>query len=256
MPSTNGAKTSRLQRTITVYGRNPVLEALNNPGLHIDRLHLADSNKSGTSIQQMLDLAEQRQVDVVYHSRRELSRISRNGRQDQGVAVDIYCPTTMSFDTWLQDTPAGVSNLSIIALDGVTNPQNLGMCIRSASAAGVDAILLAGKGSSGLNPLAIKASAGTVFNAPMVYCRDIFGAISSLQSLGCRVYTLAADAQISLYDLPQSSKGVFVLGNETVGVSSELQAISEALSIPMRNQVESLNVAASATLVAFHISRQ
>lgn len=256
MPSTNGSKNSRLQQTITVYGRNPVQEALSNSKLHIDRLHLADSNKAGSAIQHMLDLAQQRHIEVVYHSRRELSRISRNGKQDQGVALDIYCPTTMSFEHWLNETSQKASKLSMLALEGVTNPQNLGMCIRSASAAGVDAIFLAGKGSSGLNPLAIKASAGTVFNAPLVYCQDFADAMASLQDLGCGVYTLAADAETSLYDLPKPCAGVFVLGNESVGVSRELQATStQALSIPMRNQVESLNVAASATLVAFHISR-
>ncbi|MFK7733343.1 MAG: TrmH family RNA methyltransferase [Pseudomonadales bacterium] len=256
MPATNGSKNKRLLQTITVYGRNPVLEALNNHSLHIDRLHLADSNKAGTAIQEMLNLAQQRHIEVVYHSRRELSRISRNGRQDQGVALDIYCPTTRSFDAWLAEASADATNLSMLALEGVTNPQNLGMCIRSASAAGVDAILLAGKGSSGLNPLAIKASAGTAFNAPLVYCRDFESAMTSLRELGCSIFTLAANAEKSLYDLPKPCAGVFVLGNESIGVSRELQAMStKALSIPMRNQVESLNVAASATLVAFHISR-
>lgn len=257
MTRPNGDKPSRLQQTITVYGRNPVLEALNNPGLKVDRLHLADSNKTGSVIRQLLDLAQQRQIEVVYHGRRELSRISRNGRQDQGVALDIYCPTTRSFASWIAEFEATASTLSMLALEGVTNPQNLGMCVRSASAAGVDAIFLAGKGSSGLNPLAIKASAGTVFNAPLVYCKNFADAMRSLKQLGCRIYTLAAAAEHSLHDMAQPCSGVFVLGNETSGVSAELQAIStHSLSIPMRNQVESLNVAASATLVAFHISRQ
>ncbi|MEM8499577.1 MAG: RNA methyltransferase [Pseudomonadota bacterium] len=256
MPRPNGDKSSRLQQTITVYGRNPVLEALNNPGLQVDRLHLADSNKAGSTIQQMLGLAARRDIEVVYHGRRELSRISRNGRQDQGVALDIYCPTTQSFDAWINQASTSASDLSLLALEGVTNPQNLGMCIRSASAAGVDAIFLAGKGSSGLNPLAIKASAGTVFNAPLVYCRDFVDAMASLKHLGCRIYTLAAAADHSLHDLVPPCHGVFVLGNETSGVSPELKSIStHSLSIPMQNQVESLNVAASATLVAFHISR-
>ncbi len=256
MPSPNASKTSRLQQTITVYGRNPVLEALSNSNLQIDRLHLADSNKPGPAIQRLLDLAHERGIEVVYHSRRELSRISRNGRQDQGVALDIFCATTKSFDSWLIETADHAAELSMLALEGITNPQNLGMCIRSASAAGVGAILLAGKGSSGLNPLAIKASAGTVFNAPLVYCRDIHGAVRALQQHGCRVFTLAADAEQSIFALPTPCAGVFVLGNETEGVSAEMHDIStQALSIPMRNQVESLNVAASATLVAFHITR-
>ena len=85
---------TRPDAMITIYGRNPVLEALLDPSLSFFRLHLADSNKPADIIQQITQLAKERQVDIARHSKQALSRISKNGRQDQGVALDIITPPT------------------------------------------------------------------------------------------------------------------------------------------------------------------
>ena len=79
----------KFENIITLYGRKPVLESLKDKSVQIFRLHVSDSNKKGETINETLRIAELRGVEVVAHSRRELSRISKNSRQDQGVAVDI-----------------------------------------------------------------------------------------------------------------------------------------------------------------------
>ena len=76
---------------ITLYGRNPVIEVLKDPQLEVYRVHLADSNRDSGVIKDIKQLAANRGVEIVYHSRLKLSRISRNGKQDQGVACDIHC---------------------------------------------------------------------------------------------------------------------------------------------------------------------
>ena len=77
---------------ITLYGRKPVLEALSDPALSIYRLHMAKSNRPTRIISEILTLAASRKVTVIEHDRLSLSRISKNSRQDQGVALDIICP--------------------------------------------------------------------------------------------------------------------------------------------------------------------
>ena len=77
---------------ITVYGRKPVLEILEDNSIEIFRLHLAESNRSGGIIEEIQQLAKQRGVEIYFHNRQALSRISRNSKQDQGVACDIHCP--------------------------------------------------------------------------------------------------------------------------------------------------------------------
>ena len=86
-------------------------------------------------IKEIKQLAANRGVEIVYHSRLELSRISRNGKQDQGVACDIHCAGFDTYQNLLDNFDAKANPyFSLIALDGVTNPQNLGMIIRSVTA--------------------------------------------------------------------------------------------------------------------------
>lgn len=225
--------------------------------MSIDRLHLASSNKPNRQLGELEQQCEQRNIPVLYHDRLALSRISRNGKQDQGVAADIYCPQMQAFDDWLESAESALSTRRIIALEGITNPQNLGMCIRSCVGAGIDAILLSTKGSSGLNPLAIKASAGTAYSAPLILCDELTTAISQLSEHGVNSYVLRADANQSIYDAGAPSAGVFILGNESNGVSEQMsRTASGSLCIPLSEPVESLNVAVTAALVAYAICHQ
>ena len=85
-------------RLITVYGRKPALEVLADDSLDCYRLHLADSNKPAKIIDELCAYAERRGIEISYHSKLELSRISRKGSQDQGVAVDVLCPGFSSLE--------------------------------------------------------------------------------------------------------------------------------------------------------------
>ncbi|MEZ5572342.1 MAG: RNA methyltransferase [Halioglobus sp.] len=235
---------------LTVYGRKPVLETLQNKSLSCFALHLAESNREAGTIAQIRELAEHLGVPIKQHSREALARISKNGKQDQGVAVDVMCPAFSSLDDFL----AKPSQLPrrLLALDGITNPQNLGMIIRSAAAGAIDGIILARKGTAALGPLVIKSSAGTVFRAPLLHCNTLTDALRQCQKQGAQVCTLEARSQHSLFQHVSPDFCVYVLGNETEGVSSEIRALSDVrVSIPMRNGVESLNVAVTASLIAY-----
>ncbi len=245
------ARKAFFDRVLTVYGRKPVLEALLDPALPIHALHIADSNRDGGVMAEILRAAERRQVEPRYHARTELARISRNGRQDQGVAADILCPAFQRLDDYLKKLPLAPPQ-RLLALDGITNPQNLGMIIRSAAAGQIDGIVLAKRGNAALGPLVIKASAGTVYRAPLLACQDLGGALGACKSAGFSICSLRADASESLFSHRPLGHCVYVLGNETEGVSAATDALADvALAIPMRNGVESLNVAVTASLIAF-----
>jgi 23S rRNA (guanosine2251-2'-O)-methyltransferase len=100
--------------------------------------------------------------------------------------------------------------------------------------------------------LVIKASAGTVYRAPILICPTLPDALEQCRAQGARICTLQADAQQSLFQYDPGAFCVYVLGNETDGVSDRASALADTrLSIPMRNGVESLNVAVTASLIAF-----
>jgi len=236
---------------LTVYGRKPVMEALEDPSSRIYRLHLASSNKSAGILDEMIKLAVAKGAEVVYHDRAALSRISKNARQDQGVAADIVCKQFQSCEQFLQKN-AG-KRFRLLALDGITNPQNLGMIIRSACAGNIDGIILPLQGNAQIDPLVIKASAGTVFKAPIFRCESLAKTLELFKQNGTAICGLSLQAKSTLKDFTPDGACIYVLGNESEGMSKSVAALcNEHVKIPMNNGVESLNVAVTAALIAFN----
>ncbi len=234
----------------TIYGRQAVLEALGDPHILPYKLHLAESNQQGGTLAGILELAESRKVPQVLHTRMALSRISRNGKQDQGVALDIRMPNLQKAD----DLPrlAHEKVWRLLALDQITNPQNVGMILRSAAAGGLDGVIIPKRGCARLDSLVIKASAGTFFKTPVFVCEQLPPLLEKLSGSGMDICLMAADARQTLFEHKTTQSVIYVLGNETEGVSKEVQKLKHtSLGIPMANGIESLNVAMTATLIAY-----
>lgn len=242
------AKKAFYDKVLTIYGRNAVMEALCDLSITIHKLHLSRSNRASVQLKEMLKIASDRGIDVVYHDKNALSRISRNAKQDQGVALDLV----------LEDYTDEVAfsavhaRYRLIALDGVQNPQNLGMIIRSCAAGYIDGVILPVKNSARISPLVIKASAGTLFKLPIIKSDDLFKTLSYFERQDAALYTLSSYARKSYKEEKYPEKTIFILGNESEGVSREIESLSkEAIAIPMQRGVESLNVAVTASLLAF-----
>jgi len=143
----------------------------------------------------------------------------------------------------------------VLALDGVTNSQNIGMIVRSAVATGMDALLWPTVGSPWINGLVVKASAGTVLRCPIVRCATLVEGVVALQASGFTSIGLSADAEETLDALVSPHRAVYVVGSETRGLSEDVQALLDRrVRIPMRGGVESLNVAVAASLICFHVA--
>jgi len=237
-------KKAKFDSLITLYGRQTVKEVLLDESINIIKLHLAKSNKPDGSIKKIMTLAQQRGIETLYHDKAALSRISKNAKQDQGVAVDIEAKSYQNAAKIKE-----LSSYKLLALDGIHNPQNLGMIIRSAAAGKVDGIILPKKNSAKISPLVAKASVGTLFKIPIYYCDTL---TEILPQLDATKYMLSSHATKTIYDVEVPQKAIFVLGNESEGVSKEVEALcNDAIAIPMNRGVESLNVAVTASLIAF-----
>jgi 23S rRNA (guanosine2251-2'-O)-methyltransferase len=243
------AKKAFFDSYITVYGRNAVLEVLQDNTITIEKLHMSTSNRQEGIIKTLLDLAHKRGIEVREHSKAQLSRISRNSKQDQGVAADILTPNYKKVHNFLENMP---KTFRLLALDGILNPQNLGMIIRSAAAGNIDGIILPKNGSTKLSPLVMKASAGTLFKIDILYCDTLEEVLPEFLRKKTSVYALSSHAKQSINDLVLPGRTIFVLGNESNGVSEHVaKHCNASFGIPMRRGVESLNVAVTAALIAF-----
>jgi len=241
-------KRAFFDKVLTIYGRNAVMEALEDKTLSIHKLHLSKSNRDAQILEDMKKIAQDRNIEVAYHDKQSLSRISKNSKQDQGVALDIVLENFGDEESFRSLN----RSYKIIALDGITNPQNLGMIIRSCAAGDVDAVLLPTKGAAQISPLVIKASVGTLFKIPIIKTSNLKKTLESFKDDNADIYSLSSHAKNSYKDEEYSERTVFVLGNESEGVSKEVEKVcSKSIIIPMKRDVESLNVAVTASLLAF-----
>jgi len=242
---------------ITVYGRKPVLEVLADPGLAVDKVLLAE-NAGDRSAGAIVRAAAERGVPVVREPAAFVTRLSGNGRHDQGVVADVRAAGLTSLDDALERRrPPSSAPAAMLVLDGVTNPANVGMVLRTATAAGVDGVVLPRRGTADLGPLVIKASAGVAFRAPILRATTVEHALEALQTAGFTLLGLDAGAPRTVFDAPFAERCAFVLGNESDGVTAGARAwIHDWVAIPMAGGVESLNVASAATVVAFELARR
>ncbi|MEA2100271.1 MAG: RNA methyltransferase, partial [Campylobacterota bacterium] len=238
-------KKAFFEKIITLYGRNVVIEILQDDSIEIHKLHMAESNKTDGAIKTILSLAKKRDIEISFHDKNQLSRISKNAKQDQGVAIDIIAQSYQNVKEIKK-----LQSFKLIALDGIQNPQNLGMIIRSCAAGNVDGIILPKKSSAKISPLVVKASAGTLFKLPIYFCNSLDEILDDLEDT--KIYSLSSHAKNSIYDVEKTDKSIFILGNESDGVSGEVEKLcNDSISIPMNRGVESLNVAVTASLIAF-----
>ena len=238
-------KKAFFEKIITLYGRNVVIEILQDDSIEIHKLHLANSNKPDGTIKKILLLAKERGIEIKKHDKAALSRISKNAKQDQGVAIDIVSKTYLHVNKIKE-----LQRYRLIALDGIHNPQNLGMIIRSCAAGNIDGIILPKKNSAKISPLVIKASTGTLFKIPIYFCNTLEESLANLEDAD--IYVLSSHSKNTLFSLQEREKNIYVLGNESEGVSSAIEKLcNNTLAIPMKRGVESLNVAVTASLIAF-----
>lgn len=239
---------------ISVYGRKPVLELLDQSDhLEIDKVLLSKKVK-GDFVKKIVRLCNLGDIELRMASPEEVSRISKHPKHDQGIVADVIVPSMDSAENYFKETKE--TKGAWIALDGVTTPGNVGLIIRSATALGLGVILPL-RGSSKINPLVIKASAGTIFRSRLLKCERLEDALQAAKAANYKVYGLAGEEGNVIAKERFSEKAIFVLGNETDGVDDQFRALIDGwLSIPMYAGVESLNVACAATIVAHEVARR
>jgi 23S rRNA (guanosine2251-2'-O)-methyltransferase len=236
-------------------GRKPIIEALHDNSLTIEKILMSDK-AGGPEIQTITGMAASRRVTIERVSETKVTAVARSSRHHQGVVADVVAPAMQQLSEFCEQRRRGKDwACSVIVLDHVHNPANVGMILRSATAAGIDGVVVPFKGTAEIGPVAIKASAGVAFRAPILRVVDTAEAMELLSDHRFEVFGLdAAGEALFGADLPE--RAAFVVGNESTGLSPEASAAcARTLSIPLDNGVESLNAAVAASLVAYELRR-
>jgi 23S rRNA (guanosine2251-2'-O)-methyltransferase len=131
------------------------------------------------------------------------------------------------------------------------------MILRTATAAGLEGVVLPHQGVPDVGPLVIKASAGVAYRASILRSQTAEDALQALQDTGFALFGLGGEAERTIYDADVPNRAAFLLGSETHGVSEQAgRWVHEWLRIPMAGGVESLNVSSAATALAFELVRR
>jgi len=210
--------------------------------------------RSAPVIDRITELASDRGVPLRRVSGARLAAEART-EAPQGVLAHARPLPETDLDELCQ---AGPGIPFLLALDGVTDPQNLGALLRTADGAGVSGVLLPRHRAAHVTATVTKAAAGAVEHVPIAVVSGLPAALARAADLGLWVVGLDPGADQSLFDLTLADQGVVVvLGAEGRGLSRLVrQRCDLMLSIPLRGHLPSLNVAAAGALALFEISRR
>lgn len=239
--------------TEVVAGRNPVVEAL-RAGVPASALLIAERIDSDDRVKEALKIAADRGLPVLEGPRRELDRVTGDAAH-QGLALQVppYAYAHPN-DLVRRATEADEPGL-IIALDGVTDPRNLGAVVRSAAAFGAHGVLVPQRRSAGMTAAAWKTSAGAAARVPVARATNLARALAGYRSAGLFVVGLDGDGETDIGSLELASEPlVLVAGSEGKGLSRVVREQCDAVArIPIAGQVESLNAAVAAGIALYAV---
>src|SRR5438128_5907588 len=158
-------------------------------------------------------------------------------------------------DVAMEDHDAEAGTIAILV--EVRDPGNAGTILRSADASGAAGLVFTKSSVDVYNPKAVRATAGSLFNVPVVRGEEIEATVEVLRARGLAIVAATADGQRSVYDADLSVGTAVIFGNEARGLSPETRALADrTVRVPIFGRAESLNLAAAATLVLFEAARQ
>jgi 23S rRNA (guanosine2251-2'-O)-methyltransferase len=244
-----------MKKTERVFGLHAVASLLQRNPAKVSLLLALESRDDGR-MQQVLDLAAKANVPVRRVGRGELDELV-SGVNHQGVVAETGAARVVSEKDLPQYLDALQHPAFLLILDGVQDPHNLGACLRSADAAGVDAVILPRDRSAPLNATARKVACGAAESMPVVRVTNLARTLRTIRDKGIWIYGAAGEAGSSLYDTDLSGPLALVLGGEGKGLRRLTREHCDGLmAIPLTGSVSSLNVSVAAGVCLFEARRQ
>jgi len=246
-----------------VYGIHAVDSLLRQNPRSVQRLW-AQQGREDKRVGALLELAQNQGVPVARESRQALDAMA--GGRHQGVVAELYEARhhgdSAQRNLWQEaDLLRAVQNKAgpalILVLDGVTDPHNLGACLRSADAAGVDAVVVPRDKSADLNPVSRKVACGAAEVVPFVRVTNLARTLQALKERGVWLFGAAGEAEKSLYDNDLTLPMALVMGAEGSGLRRLTREQCDYLvRLPMAGSVSSLNVSVATGICLFEAVRQ
>lgn len=242
--------------TQNLYGFHAVTVRLKIAPESVLEIHL-DTTRRDARMRHFAERARESGITVVDSDGPRLDKLAGNSRHQGVVARVKPMKPRHSLDELLEDVEAAGQPPLVLALDGVTDPHNLGACLRVADGAGAHAVLAPVDHAVGLNATVAKVASGAAESVPYLMVTNLSRSLNEMKERGIRIIGTSDDAERTLYDLDLSGPVALVLGAEGKGMRQLTRSTcDELVSIPMAGAVESLNVSVAAGVCLYEALRQ
>lgn len=242
-----------------VTGLRAVEQVLATDAPDVRRLY-AEYQSANPRVEAVIQSAKEHGIEIQSANRARLTQMGGEARH-QGVIAEVRRSTSLDeagLRTLVEArlTTADSKPLLLLVLDGVQDPHNLGACMRTADAAGVDAVVVP-RHAAGLGPTVSKVATGAAEHLPFVTVGNLNRVLGWLADYGIRAIGTSDKADSSLYEADLSGSLALVMGREQSGLSKSIASRCDTLvSLPMQGVVSSLNVSVATGVCLYEIARQ
>ncbi|WP_149203791.1 23S rRNA (guanosine(2251)-2'-O)-methyltransferase RlmB [Actinotalea subterranea] len=238
-----------------VAGRNSVVEAL-RAGVPCAGVWVGHRIDADERVREILKIASDRGLPLLEVTKPELDRLT-DGLVHQGVAIQVPPYPYSDLDALLSRASRAGQPALLVALDGVTDPRNLGAVLRSAGAFGAHGVVVPERRAAGVTASAWKVSAGAAARVPVARVTNLVRALGELRQAGCFIVGLDAGGTIEVADLQLAvDPVVLVVGSEGKGLGRLVRETCDVVaSIPIGSAVESLNAGVAAGISLYEVAR-
>jgi 23S rRNA (guanosine2251-2'-O)-methyltransferase len=241
-----------------ITGLRAVEQILASESTDIRRIY-AEYQTANPRVEAIIKVARQNNIEIQPANRARLMQISGESRH-QGVVAEVRRSTLMDeagLRTMVEERLQEGRSILLLVLDGVQDPHNLGACMRTADAAGVDAVIVPRHGAASLGPTVSKVAAGAAEQLPFVPVGNLGRVLGWLGDYGVRCVGTSDKAESTLFEADLSGSVALIMGREHTGLSKGIISRCDTLiGLPMHGVVSSLNVSVATGICLYEIVRQ
>lgn len=238
-----------------VYGLHAVVALLSNPHRKTHKVYVSQE-RTDKRLQEVLDAAQQASIPVESLSLQKMNQ-RFSDYTHQGVVAQASALPEYNESHLLALLEASNNPALILILDGITDPHNLGACLRSADATGVDFVIIPKDKSAHITPVVSKVACGAAESVPLVRVTNLVRAMRTLKEQGVWIYGAAGETTVSLYQTDCTGSVALAMGAEGEGLRRLTREHCDGLfALPMLGSVDSLNVSVATGVSLYEVVRQ
>jgi len=242
------------KNNLLIFGKHAIREALSRETGKISKIFVLNS-LAPIKYEDLKKECEAHNIPISSVPIQKLDRLSNQGNH-QGFIAEISPIDYTNFFDWIEQTMVGPTT-AVLLLDSIEDPHNLGAIIRSATAAGISAIIIPTQQQVPVNATVFKVSAGTAGIIPVIRVHNTEQGLKDLKLAGFSLIGLEGNAPDSLWTAEWTGPLAFVVGSEGGGINKKVaKLLDRSVSIPMEHAVESLNASVSAALISYEWKRR